>query len=128
MDITVTQRFVRMSARKVRDLARRMRGLPVAEALKISDFSERKGAFYLGKALKSAIANAENNSKLAVDTLWVRESVVNEGPRLRRFWARSRGAVSPVRKRMCHIRLVLTDDARSRTQRPSSRAEKARKE
>jgi large subunit ribosomal protein L22 len=110
MDVAVTQRFVRMSARKARDLARRMRGMPVADALKITDFNARKGAFYLGKALKSAIADAENNAKLQVDTLRVKEAVVNEGPQMRRFWARARGSVSPVRKRMCHIKLVLTDD------------------
>jgi large subunit ribosomal protein L22 len=109
MDVSVTEKFVRMSARKARDLARRMRGLPVADALKITDFNARKGAFYLGKALKSAIANAENNAKLPVDTLRVKEAVVSEGGQMRRFWARARGSVSPIRRRLCHIKIVLTD-------------------
>jgi large subunit ribosomal protein L22 len=109
MDVSVTEKFVRMSARKARDLARRMRGLPVAEALKITDFNARKGAFYLGKALKSAIANAENNAKLPADTLRVKEAIVSEGGQLRRFWARARGSVSPIRRRLCHIKIVLTD-------------------
>jgi large subunit ribosomal protein L22 len=109
MDVVAITKYAKVSSKKVRDLARRMRGLPVAEALKVADFSERKGAFLLGKTLKSAIANAENNAKLAVDGLTVREAVVEEGPTLRRYWPRARGMVSPIRKRTCHIRVVLTD-------------------
>ncbi len=109
MDVTATTRFVRISPSKARDLARLLRGLPVAEALKITDFSPRKAAPLIGKTLKSAIANAENNAELSVDELTVKEAVVNEGPRMRRYWARARGGVSPVKKRMSHIRIVLTD-------------------
>ena len=109
MDVTATAKFVRMSPSKARDLARELQGLPVAEALKITQFSARKAAPLIGKTLKSAIANAENNAELSVDDLTVKEAVINEGPRMRRFWARARGGVSPVRKRMSHIRIVLTD-------------------
>jgi large subunit ribosomal protein L22 len=112
MDVVATEKFIKMSARKARDLARRMRGLPVAKALEITDFNARKGALYLGKALRSVIANAENNAKLAVDALWIKDAVVNEGPRMKRYWSRARGSVSPIRKRMCHIRIVVTDEAR----------------
>jgi large subunit ribosomal protein L22 len=90
-----------------------MRGLPVADALKIAGFSPRKGAAMIGKTLKSAIANAENNAKLAVDDLTVKEAVVEEGPRMKRYWARARGSVRPVMKRMCHIKIVLTDGQES---------------
>jgi len=109
MDVTATTRFVRISPSKARDLARELRGLPVAEALKIAEFSPRKAAPLIGKTLKSAIANAENNAELSVDDLRVKEAIVNEGPRMRRHWARARGGVSPVIKRMSHIRIVLTD-------------------
>lgn len=109
MEANATAKYVRISPTKVRDIARRMRGLPVADALKLTEFSSRKGAAFLGKTLKSAIANAENNSGLAVDTLLVKEAVVDEGPRLKRYWARARGSVSRILKRTCHIRVVLTD-------------------
>ena len=109
MDVTATTKFIRLSPSKARDLAREIRGLAVADALKITGFSERKAAYYLGKTLKSAIANAENNAKLAVDELRVKEAVVQEGPRLRRYWARARGSVRPIRRRMAHIRVVVTD-------------------
>jgi len=109
MEVSATTKYVRMSSTKVRDLTRAIQGLPVAQALKIVDFSERKGALNLGKTLKSAIANAENNAKLDVDDLRVKEAVVGEGPRMKRHWPRARGMVSPVLKRMCHIKVVLTD-------------------
>jgi len=111
MIVTATAKYVRMSPSKGRDLARRMRGLPVSEALKITELSERKAAFLVGKTLKSAIANAENNAKLAVDKLRVKEAVINDGPMLKRHWPRARGSASPILKRTCHISIVLTDDS-----------------
>lgn len=113
MEVTAVTKFARLSPQKARDLARKMQGLPVAAALKVTDFSPRKAAALIGKTLKSAIANAENNAKLAVDELTVKEAVVEEGPRLKRYWSRARGGVSPVVKRMCHIRIVLTDGQES---------------
>ena len=109
MDVQATAKFVRVKASKSRDLARRIQGLPVAEALRITDFSERKGARHLGKALKSAIANAENNAKLSVDELKVKRAVIDEGPKFRRYWPRARGGVRPIARRMSHITVVLTD-------------------
>ncbi len=109
MNVVATTRFARLSPTKIRDLAKRVQGMPVAEALKVADFTERKGAKLLGKTLKSAIANAEHNAKIAVDELTVAKAVVDEGPRMRRAWARARGSVSPILKRTCHVRVVLTD-------------------
>ncbi len=109
MEVAAVTKHAKISPSKVRDLARSVRGLPVAEALKITELSNRKGAFLLGKTLKSAIANAENNAKLSADTLSVKEAVVDDGPTVRRFWARARGMASPILRRTCHIKVVLTD-------------------
>lgn len=109
MEVTAVTRFARLAPTKARDLARRMQGLPVADALKITDFSARKAAALIGKTLKSAIANAENNAQLAVDELVVKEAVIEEGPGMRRYWSRARGGIRPIRKRMCHVKIVLTD-------------------
>ena len=110
MDIKATTKFVRLSPLKARDLARAMRGLPVSRALKMVEFSERKAAFHLAKTLKSAIANAENNAKASADKLYVREARVEQGPVMKRFWPRSRGMVSPILRRMSHIKITLTDE------------------
>jgi len=109
MDITAKSRYARISPSKARDLARAIRGKGVGEALRITELSERKGAFLIGKTLKSAIANAENNAKLSADDLVVKEAIVDQGPSLKRYWPRSRGMVSPVLKRTSHIRITLTD-------------------
>jgi large subunit ribosomal protein L22 len=109
MEVVARAKNVRLSPLKARDLARELQGLPVSAALRVVEFSERKAAFYLGKTLKSAISNAEHNNELDAETLIVKEAVVEEGPRLKRFWPRARGSVSPIRKRMSHIKIVLTD-------------------
>jgi len=109
MNVVARTKNVRISPLKARDLARELQGLPVSAALRVVEFSERKAAFYLGKTLKSAISNAEHNNELDAETLIVKEAVVEEGPRLKRFWPRARGSVSPIRKRMSHIKIVLTD-------------------
>ena len=109
MEIQATTKFVRMSPYKARDLARALRGLPVAEALKVVQFSERKAARHLEKTLKSAIANAENNAKASAEGFFVRDAIVEQGPMLKRYWPRSRGMVSPIKRRMSHIKITLTD-------------------
>jgi large subunit ribosomal protein L22 len=109
MDVQATAKYVRLSPSKARDLARKVAGISAAEALQITTFSPRKAAGVIGKTLKSAIANAENNANLSVEDLKVKEAVVMPGPSLKRHWPRARGAVSPIIKRTCHIRIVLTD-------------------
>jgi len=110
MEVAATAKYVRISPTKARDLACEIKGLPVASALKVTEFNSRKAAFYLGKTLKSAIANAENNEELSAERLYVKEAVINEGPTLKRFWPRSKGMVSPVKKRSSHITVVLSDE------------------
>jgi large subunit ribosomal protein L22 len=109
MDITATTRFVRISPIKARDLARAIQGCSVTEALRLTEFSERKAAFLIRKTLHSAIANAENNHEKSADSLVVREAVIDTGPVLKRSQPRSRGMAHPIRKRMSHIRITLTD-------------------
>ena len=109
MEVTAITRNVRMSAQKGRPLARKCQGLPVSAALQIVEFSPRKAAAVLSKTLKSAVANARNNANLDVDTLKVSLCVFDEGTRMRRFWPRARGSASPIAKRLCHCKVVLTD-------------------
>jgi large subunit ribosomal protein L22 len=109
MEVHAITKYVRLSPSKARDVARAIQGLPVAEALKIAQFSERKAARHLLKTLRSAIANAEHNAKLSVDDLVVREAVIQDGPTIKRWWPRARGMVSPIQKKTSHIKITLTD-------------------
>jgi large subunit ribosomal protein L22 len=110
MQVTSIYRFARISAFKAREVTREIQGHSASEALDLLTFSPKKAAQLVKKTLKSAIANAENNSELRVDTLLVKEAVVGEGPTFKRFRARARGGASPLRKRTSHIRIVLSDE------------------
>lgn len=110
MQVTSTYRFARVSAFKARDVTREIQGRSASDALDVLAFSPKKAAALVQKTLKSAIANAENNAELKVDTLLVKEAVVGEGPTLKRFRARARGGASPILKRTSHIRIVLSDE------------------
>jgi large subunit ribosomal protein L22 len=110
MQVTSTYRFARISAFKAREVTREIQGRSASDALDVLAFSPKKAAVLVKKTLKSAIANAENNAELKVDTLLVKEAVVGEGPTLKRFRARARGSASPLRKRTSHIRIVLSDE------------------
>ena len=109
MEVKAVTKYVRLSPRKARDMARAIRGLQVADAIKTVEFSERKAARQLEKTIRSAVANAENNAKLSADDLRVKEATIGEGPAMKRFWARSRGMVSRIRKRTSHITIILSD-------------------
>jgi large subunit ribosomal protein L22 len=110
MEVRSLYRYARISPQKARDVAREIQGMPVSAALDVLSFTPRKAAHLIGKTLKSALANAENNHELAVDGLVVKEAVVDVGPTLKRFKPRARGSAGPIRKRTSHISIVLTDE------------------
>jgi len=110
MKITAVSRYVKISPSKVFSLARLLKGLPVADALKVTKFSNTKAAFFVEKTLKSAVANAENNAKVSADDFRVGNVIVERGPGMKRHWARSRGMARPVLKRTSHIRILLVND------------------
>ena len=110
MEVRSTYRYARISPFKVREVTREIQGLPVTRALDVLAFTPKKAAFLIGKTLKSAVANAENNANLKVDGLVIKEAVVGEGPSFKRIMARARGSASGIIKRTSHIRIVLTDE------------------
>ena len=110
MEVTAITRNARMSAFKGRPLARACQGLKAVDALKTVEFSPKKAAEILRRTLKSAMANAKNNNGLDVDTLTVKLCVFDESVRMRRYWPTARGSAHPVARRLCHCKVVLTDD------------------
>lgn len=119
MDVTSTFRHARISARKAREVTRAIQGLPLSTALDILRFTPKKAAQLIGKTVKAAMADAENNFELSVDTLVIKEATVGEGPTLKRFMPRARGSAAPIRKRTSHIRIVLTDETTGLNKRTS---------
>jgi large subunit ribosomal protein L22 len=94
----------------VREVTREIQGLSVSAALDLLAFTPKKAAFLIGKTLKSAVANAENNANMRVDVLVVKEAIVGEGPTMKRMMPRARGSGSRILKRSSHIRIVLSDE------------------
>ena len=110
MEVRSVYKSARVSPKKARDVAREIQGLPVSAALDALAFTPRKAAFLIGKTLKSAIANAENNHELDAEKLVVKEANVSDGPTFRRFKPRARGSASAIRKRTSHILVILSDE------------------
>jgi large subunit ribosomal protein L22 len=110
MEVRSIYKYARISPFKVREVTREIQGLPVSAALDILSFTPKKAAFLIGKTLKSAVANAENNANLKVDGLVVKEAIVGEGPTIKRMMPRARGSGSRILKRTSHIRIVLSDE------------------
>ena len=110
MEVRSIYKYARISPFKVREVTREIQGLPVSAALDLLAFTPKKASFLIGKTLKSAIANAENNANLKPDGLVVKEAIVGEGPTLKRIMARARGSGSRILKRTSHIRIVLSDE------------------
>jgi large subunit ribosomal protein L22 len=109
MEVFALTRNARMSPKKVREVARTIQGRSANDAVEYLTLIPRKSARLIVKTLKSAIANAENNNNLASDTLTVKSAVVENGPVLKRFKAGAKGTAMPRRKKMSHIRIVLSD-------------------
>jgi len=107
MEVKSTYKFARVSAKKARDVARAIQGLPVSAALDTLNFTPKKSAEIIGKTLKSAVANAENNHDLDADDLIVKEATVGEGPTFKRFKPRARGSAGGILKRTSHIYITL---------------------
>src|SRR5207248_7048114 len=100
-------RHVRISATKARRVVNLVRGLPAKEALTVLQFAPQAASEPVYKVLASAIANAENNERLDPDALLVAEAYVDEGPTLKRFRPRAQGRAYRIRKRTCHITIVV---------------------
>ena len=109
MEVQALTRNARMSPKKVREVARTIQGRKAADAVDYLTLIPRKSARLLAKTLKSAIANAENNNNLSADSLRVKSAIIENGPVLKRFKAGARGTAMPRRKKMSHIRIILSD-------------------
>jgi large subunit ribosomal protein L22 len=101
-------RHVRMSATKAREVLDLVRGLPVGEAADVLRFTERAASEVIARCLASAVANAQHNDELDPDTLYVSACYADEGPTLKRWRPRARGRATRIRKRMCHITIIVS--------------------
>ena len=110
MEVAATLKYTRLSAQKARLVADQIRGLAVDKALDVLNFSLKKAAVIIRKALESAIANAEHNAGADIDELTVSKIFVDEGATYKRWRARAKGRGTRILKRTCHITVMVSDN------------------
>jgi large subunit ribosomal protein L22 len=122
-----TAKYVRSSAYKARVVLDLVRGLPVHQADEVLQFTDRSIARDIRKVLASAVANAtdvDSGAYIAdADELFVLACFADEGPTLRRFRPRARGRATRIRKRTCHITIVVARMSEQRLEIVRARAE-----
>ncbi len=105
--VRAQHRHAGMSATKARVVLDLIRGKSVAEARTILQFSERGASETIAKVLDSAVANAANNNDIPPEELFVATAYADEGPTLKRWRPRARGRATRIRKRTCHITIIV---------------------
>ena len=110
------QRATRQSPYKMRLVIDQIRGQMVNQALSLLKFSKKRAAVEISKVLESAVANAEqkaraNNESVDVDTLFIKQAIINEGPKLKRWMPAAMGRATPVFKRTSHVEIVVAEKA-----------------
>ncbi|MDQ6927779.1 MAG: 50S ribosomal protein L22, partial [Actinomycetota bacterium] len=101
-------RYVRISPYKVRQVLDLVRGHDAERAQDILRFCERDAATVVGKALASAMSNAERNNAIAPEELYLSACFADEGPTLKRWRPRARGRATRIRKRTCHVTVIVS--------------------
>jgi large subunit ribosomal protein L22 len=109
MEVKATQRYVRISPQKVRMIVDAIKGKPAETAINALKFMPQKSAGIVEKIVRSAVANADQNTSIDVDDLVVQNLIVDQGPTLKRFKARARGRGARILKRTAHITVVLAE-------------------
>jgi large subunit ribosomal protein L22 len=109
MEARAVAKYVRISPRKARLVMDQLRGKNVEEALNLLNFAPQKSAYIVKKLISSAVANAEENSEIDVDTLFIKSIYADEGPTLKRFRPRAMGRATRIRKRTSHLTVILEE-------------------
>jgi large subunit ribosomal protein L22 len=98
----------RMSATKARQVLDLIRGEDVQRAAEILTGTEREAAEVIGKVLQSAVANAAHNDQQNPEELYVSACFADEGATMKRWRPRARGRATRIRKRTCHITIIVS--------------------
>ena len=109
MQVSASLNNLRISPRKVRLVARAVRGMDAAVAKHQLDYIIKKSSKPISRLLDSALSNAYNNLGLVKENLFIKDIVVNEGSKLKRFRPKGFGMTSPIEKKTSRIKIVLEE-------------------
>ena len=110
MEVRAVSKYVRISPRKVHKVIGAVKGKPVENGIQILKFMPQKAASILEKIVRSAVANADHNADIDIDSLVIQNITADQGPTLKRWKARARGRGTRILKRTSHITVVLGDE------------------
>ena len=108
-EAVATATLLRGSPQKLNLVAASIRGMKVEKALTSLTFNHRRTAQDVRKVLQSAVANAENNHNLDVDSLVVAEATVGKALTMKRYRPRARGRVGKIIKPFSRLRIVVRE-------------------
>ena len=116
MQAKAVAKTVRIAPRKARMVLDLIRGKEVGEAIAILKLTNKRTSPVVEKLIKSAVANAEHNYDMDIDSLYISEEYANEGPTLKRFRPRAQGRATKINKRTSHITIVVSEPAEEEVQ------------
>lgn len=103
-------KYARVSPRKVRRVTNLIKGKRAGDALLNLGFLPHKGGRLVSKVLKSAMANAEQKKVADPESMKIAKALVDQGPTMKRMIPRAMGRADLIKKRTCHITLVLEEE------------------
>lgn len=125
MEVIAKGKFIRLSPKKARSIAKLVRGSNAKVTLETLKLMPQKSASEIAKVLASAMANAENNFSLEKNDLTIASIMIDGGPALKRHRPRSKGMVSPLKKRTSHITVIVSGDVKTKkVEAPKAEAKK----
>ncbi|MEK7616735.1 MAG: 50S ribosomal protein L22 [Patescibacteria group bacterium] len=127
MEAVSIQKFIHTSPRKLRLVADMVRKMVPTRAQDILTITQRAAAKELLKVINTAVANAKQKG-LDSEKIAFKKIEINEGPRMKRYRAGTRGRVRPYQRKMSHIKIVLADDLSEKLKVQSEKSEKRREE
>jgi large subunit ribosomal protein L22 len=107
--VRASARSLRLAPRKMRLVTNLVKGMRASEAITQLQFTNKKGADMVIKLIRSAVANAENNFSLNADNLYIQSITCDMGATLQRYFPRARGSAFVIRRKMCHVNLILEE-------------------
>lgn len=111
MEAKAILKYVRITPRKARRVVDLIRGKGASDAMIVLRYMPYRGARFVAKVLKSAMANAEQkNANLDIDKLKIKTALVDQGPITKRMDTRAMGRSNVIKKRTCHITIVVAEE------------------
>jgi large subunit ribosomal protein L22 len=119
-------KMIRISTQKLNLVCAMIRGLPVDRAVDVLKFSKKRVAGEVLKTLLSAIANAEHNKNLAVETLFVKEIWCGKALTMKRIMPGPRGSARPILKPFSNLTIVLESGAAPKKEKAEKKTKKTK--